>query len=192
MRILALILIALFAVPIVGCKKKNKKDEFNIAGPTFARDEDGNLVRMFDIDGDDQPDVTKTFKEVEDPEDPTTTRSRIIKKEVDVNSDGKINMRRTYNEFGQLMLEEVDTDLDGDIDVVNHIDNGNLIQKDLVEADGKISTRRYYYDGALQRVETDTNGDEKVDYWEFYEGGVLDRIGRDLNGDQRADTWQRR
>lgn len=192
MRVWQLMMVALL-VASVGCSKKNKKDDFAITGPTFERDEDGNLVRKFDIDGDEKPDVTKVFKEVQDPDDPSATESRLIKKEVDVNSDGNINMRRTYNELGALMMEEVDTDLDGKFDVINHIDNGNLVRKDVLDPDsGLILTSRFYFDGNLQRVEQDTNSDEKVDYWEFYEQGVLDRIGRDLNGDGRADTWQRR
>lgn len=192
MRVWKLIVVVSL-VGAVGCGKKDKKDDFAITGPTFSRDEDGNLVRQFDIDGDDQPDVTKTFKETPDPEDPSVTKSALIKKEVDVNSDGKVNMRRTYNELGALMLEEVDTDLDGRMDVVNHIDNGNLVRKDLLDAaSGTILASRFYFEGSIQRVEQDTNNDDKVDYWEFYEQGVLDRIGRDLNGDGRADTWQRR
>ncbi len=193
MRLSQLLLVGLVAMGLAACSKKNTKDDFTISGPTFERDADGNLVRKFDIDGDAKPDVTKTFKEFPDPDDPSVTQSRMIKKEVDVNSDGKINMRRTYNELGALMLEEVDTDLDGRMDVTNHIDNGNLVRKDLLEQEsGTVLTSRFYYDGALQRVEQDTNSDAKVDYWEFYEQGVLDRIGRDLDGDGRADTWQRR
>lgn len=176
-----------------GCGKKDKKDDLAISGPTFTRDEEGNLVRHFDIDGDEKPDVTKTFKDFPDPADPSATKSRIYKKEVDVNSDGKVDLRRMYNEAGQLMQEEVDTDLDGRIDVVNHIDNGNLVRKDILDPEsGVVLASRYYFDGSIQRVEQDTNNDSKVDYWEFYEQGVLDRIGRDLNGDGRADTWQRR
>ena len=187
------LMVVVSLVAAVGCGKKDKKDEFTITGPTFTRDEEGNLVRHFDIDGDDKPDVTKTFKETPDPDDPSVTKSALIKKEVDVNSDGKVNMRRTYNELGALMLEEVDTDLDGRMDVINHIDNGNLVRKDLLDAtSGTILASRFYFEGSIQRVEQDTNDDDKVDYWEFYEQGVLDRIGRDLNGDGRADTWQRR
>lgn len=193
MRVFTLVMMVVLVCGTFACGKKNRKDDFTITGPTFERDADGNLVRKFDIDGDDKPDVTKTFKEVADPDDPSVTKSRLIKKEVDVNSDGKINMRRTYNELGALMLEEVDTDLDGRMDVINHIDNGNLVRKDLLDqGSGVVLTSRYYFEGNIQRVEQDTNHDSKVDYWEFYEQGVLDRIGRDLNGDGRADTWQRR
>lgn len=179
----------------VGCgnKKNRQGDDLEIGGPKFSRDEEGNIVREFDIDGDDKPDVTKVFAEYPDPEDPSLTRQRLLRKEVDVNSDGKINMRRIYNEEGQLMLEEADTDLDGKMDVVRHIDSGQLIRKDLLDPEsGVVLASRYYRDGELDRVEKDTDRDDKIDYWEFYEQGVLDRIGRDLNGDGRADTWQRR
>lgn len=193
MRVWRLTVLALVVIGLAACGKRNSKDDYAITGPTFERDEDGNLVRKFDIDGDSKPDVTKTFKEFPSADDPSVTESRMIKKEVDVNSDGNINMRRLYNEVGDLMREEVDTDLDGRIDVINHIDNGNLVRKDLLDPEtGEVVVSRFYFDGNIQRVEQDTNDDTKVDYWEFYEQGVLDRIGRDLNGDGRADTWQRR
>lgn len=194
MRLHRYCIVVLLACSLCACGKNNKKDaEMDFGGPTFDRDEDGNLVRRFDVNGDNRPDVSKTFVEYPDEQDPSITRRRMIKKEVDVNSDGEINLRRMYNEAGQLVLEEVDTDLDGRIDVVNHVDGGALIQKDLVDPEsGVIVASRYYLDGTIQRVEKDTNDDEKVDYWEFYEQGVLDRIGRDLNADGRADTWQRR
>lgn len=175
------------------CGKNGADDDLAFEGPTYTRDEEGNIVRQFDIDGDNNTDVTKYFKEYPDPEDPSIIRQRIYRKEVDVNSDGKINIRRTYNERGELMLEEVDDDLDGVMDVVNHIDSGKLVQKDLIDGEtGQVLAVRYYWDGQIQRVERDTNSDAKTDYWEFYEQGVLDRIGRDLDGDGRADTWQRR
>lgn len=191
----SLILCAVFvALPLVACGDKGEtEEEITITGPTFSRDADGNIVRKFDIDGDKKPDVTKTFKETPDPDDPSIMQQRLLKKEVDVNSDGNINMRRIYNEAGELMLEEVDSDLDGTMDVINHIDNGNLVRKDILDpATGIVLASRYYHDGTIQRVEKDTDSDEKIDYWEFYEQGVLDRIGRDLNADGRADTWQRR
>lgn len=179
---------------LTACSKNEAKDE-NIfgAGPTYTRDAEGNIVREFDIDGDDHVDVKKYFKEYPDPEDPSVMRQRLFKKEVDVNSDGKINVRRTYNEEGELKLEELDDDLDGTFDVINHVDGGHLVQKDILEPEtGAVVAVRYYWEGELQRVEKDTNNDTETDYWEFYEQGVLDRIGRDLNGDGRADTWQRR
>lgn len=178
----------------VGCGKKGqKKDDLAVQGPTFQTDEDGNLVRRFDIDGDDKPDVTKTFKQVPDPADPSVTNAMMIKKEVDVNSSGSVGMRRSYNDNGDLILEELDLDLNGKIDTVNHIDNGTVVRKDKIDEEtGAIIASHFYTDGNLQRVEQDKNGDGKVDYWEFYEQGVLDRIGYDLNEDGRADTWQRR
>lgn len=181
----------LLALP--ACKKGKADDAIGFQGPTYTRDEEGNIIRKFDIDGDKNTDVTKYFKEYPDPSDPSVMRQRLFKKEVDVNSDGKVNMRREYNEKGQLMREEVDDDLDGRMDVVNHIDSGKLVQKDILDPEsGEIVAVRYYWDGEIQRVEKDTDKNGDIDYWEFYEQGVLDRIGRDLNGDKRADTWQRR
>lgn len=182
--------LALFAA----CGAKSGDDDgFEAVGPTYEYDEEGHLVRSFDIDGDGDTDVTKVFVQYPDPTDPSVTLQRLIRKDVDVNSDGKINMRRHYNDEGNLFREEVDSDLDGLFDLVNYIDGGHLARKELLNSQtGAVVASRFYLDGELVRVEQDSDGDGKIDYWEFYEEGVLDRIGRDLNGDQRADTWQRR
>jgi len=166
-------------------------DELVLGGQTrLKRTDDGHWIQEFDIDGDGRVDVTKILVEYPDPKDPSVTKTRLIEKKVDVNSDGKVNIVRKYNEEGRVMLEEVDTDLDGIPDFRNHLDGGRLVKKEMLTTKGKISATRYYADGVIQRVEKDTTGDSKVDYWEYYEQGVLDRIGRDLNADGRADTWQ--
>ena len=46
-------------------------------------------------------------------------------------------------------------------------------------------------EGALVRVDRDSNNNGKVDYWEYYEGGTLDRIGYDKDGDGKVDNWDR-
>lgn len=158
----------------------------------LGRDKDGNLVSQSDANQDGETDVWKYFAEAPDPDDPSVTITRMIRKEVDVNFDGQVDMVRSYNELGQLTLEKVDVDLDGDFDYVNHLDNGNLVRREVLDTEGKMVANRYYADGELQRVEKDRDGNSQPDYWEFYEQGILDRIGQDLNGDGRADTWQTR
>lgn len=174
-----------------GSNAEVKDDELELGGQTrLKRGDDGQWVQEFDVDGDGRVDVRKVLIEYPDPDDPSITKTRLTEKWVDVNSDGKMNIIRKYNEAGSVMMEDVDLDLDGVFDVRNHLDNGRLVMKEVLDADGKVVASRYYASGEIQRVEKDTTGDNKVDYWEYYEKGVLDRIGRDLNADGRADTWQ--
>lgn len=186
-------ILGLVGVIVTGCSGVDERpdSELILGGQTkMTRAEDGNWLQEFDVDGDGRVDVTKVMEEYPDPNDPSVTKTRMIEKRVDVNSDGKLNIVRKYNEEGRVMLEDVDTDLDGIFDFRNHLDAGRIVKKELYDAEGRIVATRYYDKGEIQRVEKDTTGDQKVDYWEFYEQGVLDRIGRDLNADGRADTWQ--
>ena len=163
-------------------------------GPSVEEtEEDGLIVARFALDDDDRPDVIKYFEEYPDPDDEEVVLRRLRKKEVDVNSDGVIDIVRNYNAEGTPTDEELDVNLDGIRDARHVYDHGNLVRKDLFGADGKAVTEwRFYEDGTILRVEKDLNGDGKVDYWEFYEQGTIDRVGRDIDGDEAADQWTRR
>jgi len=169
-------------------------DQLGIRGEqsVMKRQADGTWTQEFDVDGDGKLDVTKVLVEYPDADDPTVVKTRLLKKMVDVNFDGKIDFVRNYNEFGAVISEDVDLDLDGNFDVTNHIDNKVVVQKDMLGEGGKVIETRYYANSEIQRVEKDTTGDGKIDYWEFYEQGILDRIGRDANADGRADSWTTR
>ncbi len=199
-RFLALVgLTALVVSFSAGCgsdeaAKNKREDGLENLGPSFTTSvEDGLIVERFTLDDDDKPDVVKYFEEYPDPDDKSITKRRLRKKEVDVNSDGKIDIVRLYNKNGTLLKEHIDVDLDGNADTVNYFDNGELVKKEVLSDDAKeVVETRFYTDGTILRVEKDLNQDEKVDYWEFYEEGVLDRIGKDVDADGRADSWTRR
>lgn len=191
------IVVLTLLVGMIGCGSSSETtNEDRLLGggnsTLITRDDDGNLVSQSDANQDGETDVWKYLDEYPDPNDPSVTKTRLVRKEVDVNFDGQINIVRHYNEAGELKLERVDVDLDGIPDYENHLDNGRLVQRDVLGPDGRVLAMRYYTNGEIQRVEKDTNGDSKIDYWEFYEQGILDRIGQDLNGNGRADTWQTR
>ena len=200
-RFFALVgLAALMLTATVGCGSdeaaKNKADEGlgAAAGPGFTTtQEDGLIVERYTLDDDDKPDVVKYFEEYPDPEDESVIKRRLRKKEVDVNSDGTIDIVRMYNKAGTPTQEKIDVDLDGNADAVNYFDNGDLVKKEVLSKDGSdVVETRFYTDGKILRVERDLNEDDKVDYWEYYEQGSLDRIGRDIDADGRADSWTRR
>lgn len=194
----ALAVAALFVA--AGCKsddgatKKSDGATGTIDGPNkTTTEEDGFIVERFTLDDDEDPDVIKYFEEYPDPDNEGVMRRRLRKKEIDVNSDGKIDVVREYDKEGDPRSERVDVDLDGIYDNRNYFDNGELVRKELLSDDGTtVVETRYYSEGTITRVERDRNADGSVDYWEYYEQGTLDRIGRDVNGDGSADKWTRR
>ncbi len=188
------IIVCLFCVFTVACSSKSVvKDESKALRTTDKILEDGTIVRIFDVNQDGEPDVWDYYLEEASNEDVSVMTRRLIKKEIDVNQDGTKNVKRTYTEDQTIQQEDVDVDLNGKVDIVNHYDKGVLTKKDVFDAEEKKVTTRYYGEQSLViRVEKDTNDDSKIDYWEYYEAGVLDRIGRDKDGDGRADSWQTR
>ncbi|QDG54325.1 hypothetical protein FIV42_27335 [Persicimonas caeni] len=192
-------LVAVVAASAAGCSsdeaaKKGRDDGLQNLGPSLTTSkEDGLIVERYTLDEDDKPDVVKYFEEYPDPDDKSITKRRLRKKEVDVNSDGKIDIVRLYNKNGTPLKERLDVDLDGKADTVSYFGNGELVKKEVLSEDAsEVVETRYYADGKIIRVEKDLNQDSKVDYWEFYEEGSLDRIGRDIDADGRADSWTRR
>lgn len=173
---------------------ESKSDEIGFQGEqsVMKRQADGSWTQEFDVDNDGKVDVTKVLEEYPDPDDPSVTKTRLVKKLVDVNYDGKVDFVRNYNDLGVVVTEEVDLNLDGTPDVINYLDKKTVVKKEMIDGERKVIETRYYGDGQLQRVEKDSNDDGKIDYWEFYEQGILDRIGRDANGDGRADAWTTR
>ncbi len=162
-------------------------------GVTREEAEDGTIIEYLDTNGDGHPDIVRHVEVHTLPHDPSRVQRRIRILEVDVTGDHKFNVRRHYDELGNLVREENDQRLDGQMDTFLYYSGGDLIRKEFKDESGQyIQERRIYYYGELTRVETDHNGDGNVDRWEYYEDGVLMRIGRDTVGDGSADTWQLR
>lgn len=152
---------------------------------------EGLIVVKADLNGDTIPDVYSIYKEESQGDDQPARR--IVRKEIDVNFDGAVDIWRHFNEAEKLIKEELDYNFDGRVDALNFFDKGKLVRKEVdVEFDQAADVFKYYKDGELIRVERDTNNDGRIDFWEYYERGILDRIGRDNNGDGRVDTWQER
>ena len=182
----------------VGCSSDRDAqidDETASGQPSVTTEEtdDGLVAEQIDTNSDGEPDIIRYYEEYQDPRDEDRTRRRIRKMEIDVTNDGTINVRRDYDEFGNVTREENDQNLDGVIDTILEFTGEELSRKILKDDDGQtMIEQRIYYDGQLVRVEQDTSGDGTVDHWEYYEDEVLMRIGRDTNSDGSADTWQMR
>jgi len=146
------------------------------------------IVTETDLNGDKKPDVfAYTVKgKSADGKD----IDRLVRKELDINADGKIDISRNYDEREQISREALDLDFDGKVDQVNFYEKGVIVRKerDLSSA-GKPSLWLFFEKGKLVRKERDTNGDGRVDYWEYWENEQVDRIGEDLDGDGNVDKW---
>ena len=145
-------------------------------------------VTEYDLNRDKQPDVfvyTVPAKTEDGHE-----FDRLVRKEMDINWDGKVDITRLYDEEERIHVERLDLDFDGRVDQTNFYEKGNLVRKERdVGYSGKSNTWLYVEKGKITRKERDTNNDGKVDYWEYWENDQVDRVGEDTNGDGTVDRW---
>jgi hypothetical protein len=133
------------------------------------------------------PNVRRVYQIVGTGED---AHKVLICREVDTNLDGIKDVVRTYNEKGESLHEEADSNYDGKIDTWITFAGGRISKEQLdTDFDGQPDTWKYYVGGALSRIQRDTNKDGKPDRWEFYTDGRLERMGVDLDFDGHVDRW---
>lgn len=151
----------------------------------------GERVHPLDVNADGVADVWSFSVTVTGPDGEPV--ERLVRKQLDLNGDGRIDVAREYDESGRLVLEAMDLDFDGQLDQVNHYDaKGKIVRKERdLNSDGRADLWHYFEQGQLVRKERDNNGDGKIDYWEYWEEGAIDRIGEDLDGDGQVDRWTR-
>ncbi len=113
-------------------------------------------------------------------------------REVDTNLDGVNDLIRTYNERGEPLGEQADSDYDGRIDTWLTFARGQVVTAEYDRnGDGKADEFKTYSGGTLTRLQRDSTYDGLLDTWQVYENGRLNRIGVDLNGDEKVDRWYR-
>ena len=150
----------------------------------------GEELQTTDINSDGLPEVCKYYKEIDDPERPGRRRNLLVRQDVDVNWDGKVDIKRLFDASGTVTKEEWDADYDGRVDEVRLFESGTIVRSERDQNnDGSMDVFRYYADGQLERKETDSNGDGQTDRWEYYRGRVLDRVGVDKDHDGTVDSW---
>jgi hypothetical protein len=115
----------------------------------------------------------------------------LVCREIDTNLDGIKDVVRKYNDKGEALFEEADTNFDGRIDTWLTFSKGRIAESKLdTDYDGNPDEWDFYVGGKLSRARRDTNHDGKPDRWEIYgTEGKLERIGVDLDGDERVDRW---
>lgn len=139
--------------------------------------------RDLDLNKDGKPDAYQFTRVID--EQPV-----VVRKEVDINFDGKIDLVRDLSDKGELVDERLDNDFDGKIDLVVFFERGAIVRKEYdTNFDAKVDVWRFFDKGAMLREEADLDYNGQVDYWEYFEGGKLDRVGIDRNGDGNVDEW---
>lgn len=114
----------------------------------------------------------------------------LVCREIDTNFDGVKDVVRHYNEKGESIAEESDSNYDGKIDTWITFIKGRLAEVQVdTNYDGRPDEWKYYSSGKLVRVKRDTNFDNKPDVWEIYREGHLERMGVDVDGDEHVDRW---
>jgi hypothetical protein len=136
-----------------------------------------------------QPNVRRVYAIVGTGED---RHKILICREIDTNFDGIKDVVRHYNEKGESISEEADSNYDGKIDTWITFIKGRLAEVKIDNSpnhDGKPHEWKYYTNGKLTRVVRDSNFDGKPDVWEIYREGRLERMGVDVDGDEHVDRW---
>lgn len=182
----------LCAVAGFGCAttaQTKAEDGAEVLAEGIRRKKAGNeKVTEYDLNGDKKPDVWSYSITAKDAGGKDV--DRLVRKELDLNWDGKVDISRIYDEREQIVQEALDMDFDGKVDQVNFYEKGVIVRKerDMLAA-GRPTSWLFFEKGRLVRKEKDTNNDGKVDYWEYWEGDQVDRVGEDLDGDGNVDKW---
>ncbi|HTJ83058.1 MAG TPA: hypothetical protein VL400_15160 [Polyangiaceae bacterium] len=115
----------------------------------------------------------------------------LVCREIDTNYDGVKDVVRRYNDKGESLFEEADTNFDGKVDTWLTFAKGRIAEEKLDrDFNGNPDEWKYYSGGRVTRAKRDTNKDGKPDVWEMYANdGKLERMGVDVDGDERVDRW---
>ena len=93
-----------------------------------------------------------------------TSDDNITIRALDLNQDGKQDLRTYYDNKGSITREEIDGDFDGLVDIID-----------------------YYTNNVRTESQIDTNSDNTFDVFRFYEQEKLKREDLDINYDNKID-----
>jgi hypothetical protein len=129
---------------------------------------DGLILEKIDLDETGTADIFNYYRKR------ANAPRLLVRKDTDLNMDGKVDMRSWFDDYGKLQMEEMDLDFDGLWD-----------QKDFYQDTNG--------DGAVERVtsEIDTDHDERPNVFVVYRDGKVVRKERDTNSDNRIDVWEK-
>ncbi len=159
-------------------------------GPSDRFDNEGLIVRSFDLSNDDVADLWKIFSLKRENVDDVEPTLKLVRKEVDSNFDNVVDIWFHYNSQEKLYREEADTDFDGNFDMVSYYEKGRLMKRDLHKVGIEFPVAiRHFREGRLYKVEFDEDGNGAVERWEIYVEGRLTQVGHDVDGDGKVDYW---
>ena len=145
---------------------------------------DGLTQVKVDLNRDGDSEITNYYRERSD------APRLLMRKETDLNTDGKVDVRTTFDDGGQRLLEEMDGDFDGRADWVDHYLGGKRTYSEVdTDYNGTFDLYKYYENGQVRRKERDGNADGRIDFWEYLdEAGTVIKTGRDIDGDGKMDV----
>jgi hypothetical protein len=179
------------AVAFASCAKQGPEAaEGDRRSPIVERKtEEGLLEQDIDLDGDGKADIQNFYRERAD------APRLLVRKELDLNHDTKMDVVSYFDLEGVLEREEMDSDYDGRFDWTDHYQKGVRVMSEYdTDYDGRPNVFKYYIRGEdgkvhLDRKERDEDGDGKIDVWErFGPTGEVIRTGRDTNSDGKVDV----
>ncbi len=104
-----------------------------------------------------------------------TRRELLLRKELDINGDGRVDVIRFYDADERLVREAVDLDFDGSVDQLNHYHQELIVLKERdTDGDGQADEWRHFAQGKPIRRERDTDGDGLPNAVEHANGEALD------------------
>lgn len=138
-----------------------------------------------------RPNIRRVYKVIGERDD---RRQVLICREIDTNLDGLKDVVRTFNDKGEPLHEEADTNYDGIIDDWINFAGGRIEEEDLdtTFSTGRPNVWKFYLDGVLSRIRRNTHcPGGKPDVWEIYVKDRLERVGNDTTCDGHVDRWDR-
>jgi hypothetical protein len=121
---------------------------------------------------------------------------------LDLNGDGKADIRRVFAKSGKEICRVVDLNHDGKPDLYEYFDgNGTVRRREFCYDDtGVVNAIEHYEGGRLAKREYDTSGQHKIDTWDYFDPGLPvdpksgrplhpSRRERDRSGHGRVDEW---
>ena len=109
--------------------------------------------------------------------------------ESDMNKDGTAD-GWTHVKDGNVVKQELDINFDGKVDAVFFYDWNGKVKEEVLDTDydGKMDNWRGYEDGSLVIDKLDSNQDGRIDIWFYVDRGKIIRLEKDTTGDGRPDT----
>lgn len=180
----ALLLLAGVALAGCGPKKEAAVEVREASVLSVVPSGDGLVVQAIDVNGDRTADVFNYMRERQD------ATPLMVRKETDLNWDGRIDVRAWFDDTGALTKEEMDGDFDGRVDWTDHYQGNRRVFSEVdTDFDGVFDLFKYYESGKVRRKERDTNADGKIDFWEYFDDqGNVVKTGKDLDGDGVMDV----